>query len=81
MYANIVTNNINQYSTEPFNTFFIKNKSDDDDGGVVYVETVLIAVNTSFSRNIIKVDDGAIHSEHNVNIDHCLFESNKAEGS
>ena len=39
------------------------------------------AINILFSGNKANVDIGAIYAWDNVNVDHCLFESNRAEGA
>lgn len=44
------------------------------------VEMGLIVVNTLFSENSADDDGGVIYVRHKANVDHCFFESNKAEG-
>ena len=78
--------NAYQPNTEPLNTFFRKNTVSDsrgssNNGGAVYADFYVHAVNAVFSENQAKVDGGAIYAKGVVNVDHCLFESNVADGS
>ena len=81
IYAVDVYINSNQASGEDFNTFFTGNHADDDNGGAIYAEGDVQIFNAKFFENKALVDGGAIFSKKNVNMNHCLFESNKATGA
>ena len=81
IYAVDVYINSNQASGDDFNTFFIGNHADDNNGGAIYAEGNVEISNAHLSDNKALVDGGAIFSKKNVNMNHCLFESNKATGA
>ena len=60
-------------------SLFRKNSVFSSQGGAIYAESEVIAVNTIFSRNIVSHGDGgAIYSDSNADVRHCLFEYNTA---
>ena len=76
--------NYNQSNTQTFNSFFIKNVANDDQGGAIFTRQYFGKVyvkNTVFSFNHANVDGGAIFAGDIVDADHCKFNSNKAAGS
>uniref|UniRef100_UPI00388F07A1 right-handed parallel beta-helix repeat-containing protein n=1 Tax=Methanobrevibacter sp. TaxID=66852 RepID=UPI00388F07A1 len=74
---------VNRYDDiDEFSSFFINNKADDNKGGAVYADDGSVTmVNTVLSGNTAEVDGGAIYCGYNINVNHCLFDSNKAEGA
>ena len=65
-----------------FSSFFINNKAGDDKGGAIYADGGSVTiVNTVLSGNTANVDGGAVYADSNVNVKHCSFESNKADGA
>lgn len=79
IYTNNVYVNYNQAVHQSFNTFFINNKA--GDGWSHLCDKNVNSINTLFSGNKANVDIVAIYACNNVKIDHCLFESNRAEGT
>uniref|UniRef100_UPI003890A6E5 right-handed parallel beta-helix repeat-containing protein n=1 Tax=Methanobrevibacter sp. TaxID=66852 RepID=UPI003890A6E5 len=79
VYANDVFINKYQESGE-FSSFFRKNTAGDDKGGAIFAGGVY-AVNALFDENSAKVDGGAVYTEYNVDVRHCLFKSNRAKGA
>ena len=79
IYANYINVNINQDNTMPISSFFTGNQAGDDDGGAVYADSNLRAVNTEFSSNRAKVDGGAVFTCGDTIVDHCLFGNNRVE--
>ena len=73
--------NYNQDANQAFNTFFINNEADDEDGGAIIARDKLYVKNTVFSGNEAYVDGGAVYAMGDVTAVHCLFESNKADGA
>ena len=73
--------NENQDGTESYNTFFINNVAGEDKGGAIYTLGKNInLVNVVFSGNSALVDGGAVCAGK-INANHCLFESNEANGA
>ena len=77
-YLNI---NVGQTPGEPYYSFFINNRADDDNGGAIRSYSGKVtAVNTIFSENSAEHLGGAIYSYGDVYTDNCLFRSNKIGG-
>ncbi|WP_407415880.1 right-handed parallel beta-helix repeat-containing protein [Methanobrevibacter sp.] len=73
--------NFDQNPDQSFSSFFINNEVDDDIAGAIRAKGILYIKNTVFSGNKAYVDGGAIYANDDVNVNHCLFESNEASGA
>ena len=80
VYAGWVAVNTN-FDNNDFSSFFINNKAGDDKGGAIYSTGSVRIIDSVLSGNKANVDGGAIYAEDNVDVKHCLFESNRAEGA
>ena len=80
---NVVLNiNANQNPNQDYNTFFINNIADDDDGGAIWISGTLNAVNTKFEGNSAEHRGGAVYGKYgnDIHATHSLFSSNYASG-
>lgn len=81
IYADNLYVNDNQNSSQPYNSFFINNRADDNDGGALYSYYDMHVKNAVFKDNSAYEDGGAIFCCDNAYVTHCLFENNKADGA
>ena len=81
IYADYININVHQESSQPFSSFFMFNKVEDDNGGAIYADSDLNALNTEFSQNHAKVEGGAVFTCGNAIVSHCLFTSNGVGGA
>ena len=80
IYGMTVRINFNK-SIGRFDTFFINNVAGDNNGGAILAKDLVSASNACFRGNTALVDGGAIYSERDVDFNHCIFDSNRAEGA
>ena len=80
VYAKKIYVNNNQNTYQSYNSFFINNGVNDNDGGALYSKEDSYIKNTVFIGNNAYEDGGAIFC-NNASIAHCLFELNKATGA
>ena len=78
VYAEHIYVNNNQDSNQ---SFFIDNEAGMHDGGAVYSWGASNITNAVFITNIAYEYGGAIFCTRKLDIAHCLFESNKADGA
>ena len=78
VYAEHIYVNSNQDSNQ---SFFIDNEAGMHDGGAVYSWGASNITNAVFITNIACEYGGAIFCTRKLDIAHCLFESNKADGA
>ena len=62
-----------------YNSKFLSNRAKND-GGAVHMETNAIIINTVFINNLAGDVGGALYSINIILVQHCLFQSNQAQG-
>ncbi len=81
IFCEAININANQDASQAFNSFFKNNHADSNQGGALNIRGDSIILNAVFSSNKAYYLGGAILSKAGLNVNHCLFEDNRAEGS